>query len=79
MSEKATLIERAEKSALVLRRLNIITLSVAIVVYIGLLTIAVTESLPPMAVFSTCIMLAEVLVFQLVRTFLVHLALVRHA
>lgn len=79
MSEKATLIERAEKSALVLRRLNIITLSVAIVVYIGLLTIAVTEGLPPMAVVSTCIMLAEVLVFQLVRTFLVHLALVRHA
>lgn len=79
MSEKATLIERAEKNARVLGRLNVFTLCVAVVVYIGLLGIAIFERVGPLAVFSTCIMLAEILVFQLVRTFLVHLALVRHA
>ena len=79
MSDKATLIDRAVKSARVLERLNFITLGVAVVVYMGLLGIAIFERFYPMAVFSTCFMLAEVLVFQLVRTFLVHLALVRHS
>ena len=54
-----------------------VTLCVAIVVYAGLLGIAAYNRLVPLAVFSSCIMLAEVLVFQIVRTLLDHLAVIR--
>ena len=54
-----------------------VTLCVAIVVYAGLLGIAAYNRLLPLAVFSSCIMLAEVLVFQIVRTLLDHLAVIR--
>lgn len=56
------------KNVLLLGRLNKVVLGVAIVVYVGILAIAVTEKVLPLAVFSTCIMLAELLVFQIVRT-----------
>ena len=56
------------KNVLLLGRLNKVVLGVAIVVYVGILAIAVTEKVWPLAVFSTCIMLAELLVFQIVRT-----------
>ncbi|MFM7879960.1 MAG: hypothetical protein ACKO80_06655 [Acidimicrobiaceae bacterium] len=56
------------KNVLLLGRLNRVVLGVAIVVYVGILAIAVTEKVLPLAVFSTCIMLAELLVFQIVRT-----------
>ena len=56
------------KNVLLLRRLNKVVLGVAIVVYVGLLAIAIHEKVGPLAVFSTCIMSAEVLVFQIVRT-----------
>ena len=59
---------KAEKNLKLLRRLNVVTLCVAIVVYIGLLSIAVFQRVGPLAVFSSCIMLAELLVFQIVRT-----------
>jgi hypothetical protein len=57
----------------VLARINVVTLVVAVVVYVGLVTIAVVERIVPLFVFSSCIMLAEVLVFQFVRTVLEHL------
>ena len=56
------------KNVLLLRRLNNVVLGVAIVVYVGILAIAIAEKVWPIAVFSTCIMLAELLVFQIVRT-----------
>ena len=56
------------KNVLLLGRLNKVVLGVAIVVYVGILAIAGTEKVWPLAVFSTCIMLAELLVFQIVRT-----------
>ena len=77
MTDRAVLIERASKSARVLRRLNLVTLGVAVVVYLGLLTIAISQRVGPLAVFSSCIMLAEVLVFQIVRTLSDHLDLMR--
>ena len=71
------MIERAAASARLLRRLNVVTLCVAIVVYSGLLTIAVFQQVGPIAVFSSCVMLAELLVFQIVRTLTNHLDLLR--
>jgi hypothetical protein len=71
------MIERAAASARLLRRLNVVTLCVAIVVYSGLLTIAVFQQVGPLAVFSSCVMLAELLVFQIVRTLTNHLDLLR--
>lgn len=73
----ATLVDRASRSATVLKNVNMVTLCVAIVVYAGLLGIAAYNRLVPLAVFSSCIMLAEVLVFQIVRTLLDHLAVIR--
>ena len=60
-----------------LRRLNVATLCVAVVVYLGLLGIAACDCLGPLAVFNSCIMLAEVHVFQIVRAPTDHLDLVR--
>ena len=71
------MIERAAASARLLRSLNVVTLCVAIVVYSGLLTIAVLQQVGPLAVFSSCVMLAELLVFQIVRTLTNHLDLLR--
>ncbi len=68
---------RAARNATTLQRLNYATLAVAIVVYITLLAIAAFNALPGLGVFSTCVMLAELLVFQIVRTLIDHLALVR--
>jgi hypothetical protein len=79
MTEKAILIQRASRSAHILRRLNFVTLSVAVVVYAGLIAIAIYNLLFPLVVFSSCIMLAELLVFQLVRTLCDHLDLLRRA
>ena len=62
------LLKRAARNAVLLRRLNLVVLCVAIVVYVGLFVIAFSEDVAPLAVFSTCILLAELLVFQIVRT-----------
>ena len=77
MNDRKVLIERAARSARLLRRLNFVTLCVAIVVYFCLLLIAVFQRVGPLAVFSSCIMLAEILVFQIVRTLNDHLDLMR--
>jgi hypothetical protein len=60
--------QKAYKSVRTLRKLNIFVLCVAVVVYVGLLVVAFSQDVAPLAVFSSCIMLAEVLVFQIVRT-----------
>ena len=68
---------RALRNIRLLRRLNVFTLAVAVVVYAGLLTIAAFERVGPLAVFSSCIMIAEILVFQIVRTLCDHLDIIR--
>jgi len=60
--------EKAEKNLKLLRRLNVVTLCVAILVYLSLLVISLTQGVYPLMIFSSCIMLAELLVFQIVRT-----------
>jgi hypothetical protein len=59
---------KAVKNVAILRKLNVVVLSVAVVVYASLIGIAFFQQVGPLAVFSTCILLAEVLVFQIVRT-----------
>ena len=77
MADKTTTIERAERSAMILRRLNVVTLFVAVIVYVGLISISLFQRVGPLAIFSSCIMLAELLVFQIVRTLCNHLDLLR--
>ncbi len=60
--------QKASQSVKTLRKLNIFVVCVAVVVYAGLLVIAFSQDVAPLAAFSSCIMLAEVLVFQIVRT-----------
>ena len=71
------LLDRAAQNVRFLRRLNVVTLSVAILVYVGLLGIALTQGVGPLAVFASCVMLAEILVFQIVRTLCDHFDIVR--
>ena len=75
----SALLARAERNIRLLRRLNVVVLCVAVVVYIGLLGIALTQGVGPLAVFSTCVMLAELLVFQIVRTLGDHLDIIRNS
>ena len=77
MMVDSKLVASAGRNAQLLRRLNVVTLCVAVVVYVGLMFIAFTEQVFPMGVFVSCVMLAEVLVFQIVRTLSDHLDLVR--
>lgn len=78
MKSDPVLIARAAHNARLMRKINNLTLSVAIAVYVGLLGIAAFQRVGPLAIFSSCIMLAEVLVFQIVRTLSDHLDLVRN-
>lgn len=78
MKSDPLLIARASRNARLLRKINSLTLGVAVTVYISLLGIAVFQRVGPLVVFSSCIMLAEVLVFQIVRTLSDHLDLVRN-
>ena len=71
------MVARATRNIRLLRKLNVMTLCVAVVVYAGLLAIAAFERVGPLAVFSTCIMIAELLVFQIVRTLCDHLDIIR--
>lgn len=73
----AALVTRAARNAELLRRFNVVVLCVAVVVYAGVMGIAAFYRVGPLAVFSTCILLAELLVFQIVRTLSDHLDLVR--
>jgi len=75
--EMQSLHQRATRNVRLLRRLNVVTLMVAIVVYVGLLGIALTQGVGPLAVFASCVMLAELLVFQIVRTLCDHFDIIR--
>ena len=77
MPADSQLVARATRNIRLLRKLNVMTLCVAVVVYAGLLAIAAFERVGPLAVFSTCIMIAELLVFQIVRTLCDHLDIIR--
>ena len=79
MPADSKLVARATRNIRLLRKLNVVTLCVAVVVYTGLLTIAAFERVGPLAVFSTCIMIAELLVFQIVRTLSDHLDIIRNS
>ena len=74
---RAEAVHRAAVNVRRLRRLNLVTLVVAVGVYSTLLVIAALEQIPGLAVFSSCVMLAELLVFQIVRTLSDHLDLIR--
>jgi hypothetical protein len=50
---------------------------VAVVVYATIVTFCVLNSFIPPIIFSSCVILAELLVFQFVRTMLAHFALWR--
>ena len=78
MKSDPLLIARASRNARTLRKINSLTLGVAVTVYISLLGIALFQRVGPLAIFSSCIMLAEALVFQIVRTLSDHLDLVRN-
>ena len=73
----ASMVVRAGRNARLLRRLNVVVLCVAVVVYLGVMGIAAFYRVGPLAVFSTCILLAELLVFQIVRTLCDHLDMMR--
>ena len=77
MFSSDALASRAERNVRLLRQLNVVTLSVAFVVYVGLIGIALTQGVGPLAVFASCVMLAEILVFQIVRTLCDHFDIVR--
>jgi len=70
--------DRAARNAWLLRRVNTFVLCVALMVYVGVLAIAAFYRVGPLAVFSTCILLAEILVFQIVRTLVDHLEIIRN-
>jgi hypothetical protein len=77
MSDRDAIVARANKNIRILRRLNNLTLSVAIIVYLGLIVIAMFEDVAPLILFSSCIMLAEILVFQTIKTLSDHFDLMR--
>lgn len=72
MARHADVIVRASRRIDHLRTLNLATLLIAVVVYAGLLAIAAFQRVGPLAVFASCIMMAEMLVFQFVRTWCDH-------
>lgn len=71
------LVERAARNVTVLRRLNVLTLCVAAIVWAVLMTFAAIHRLLGLAVFPSCVMLAELLLFQTVRTVCDHLDILR--
>jgi len=77
MTTIETLLANAQRSAERLRRLNLLVLVVAVVVYVGVLGIAVIAVIPPLGIFATCILLAELLVFHIVRALGDHFELIR--
>jgi hypothetical protein len=79
VSADPQLVARATRNVQLLRKLNMVVLCVAVVVYVGLLGIALFQGVGPLAVFSTCVMLAELLVFQIVRTLSDHLDIIRNS
>jgi hypothetical protein len=67
----------ALKSAEQLGRLNYVVLGSAIVVYLGMVIVAISFTAWLVIVFATCILLAEILVYFFIRASLAHFALIR--
>jgi hypothetical protein len=77
VSDLGALRARASRDSHRLSMLNKATLVVAVVVYATIVTFCILNSFIPPIIFSSCVMLAELLVFQFVRTMLAHFALWR--
>jgi hypothetical protein len=67
----------ADKESRRLALLNRATLSVAVIVYSVIVIFCAVNLFIPPIIFSSCVMLAELLVFQFVKTMLAHFALSR--
>ena len=67
----------AAKESRRLALLNRATLSVATIVYSVIVIFCAINLFIPPIIFSSCVMLAELLVFQFVRTMLAHFAVAR--
>ena len=67
----------AAKESRRLALLNRATLTVAVIVYSVIVIFCAINLFIPPIIFSSCVMLAELLVFQFVRTMLAHFALSR--
>jgi hypothetical protein len=68
---------RAAKESHRLALLNRATLTVACLVYSTIVVFCAINLFIPPIIFASCVMLAELLVFQFVRTMLAHFALSR--
>jgi hypothetical protein len=67
----------AAKESRRLAVLNRATLTVAVIVYSVIVIFCAVNLFIPPIIFSSCVMLAELLVFQFVRTMLAHFAVAR--
>ena len=67
----------AKRQSRRLEILNRATLAVAIVVYSTIVIFCLINVFIPPIVFASCVMLAEILVYQFVKTMLIHFAVVR--
>jgi len=67
----------AAKESRRLAVLNRATLTVAVIVYSVIVIFCAINLFIPPIIFSSCVMLAELLVFQFVRTMLAHFAVAR--
>ena len=71
------ILEAAAQQSRRLELLNRATLAVAVVVYSTILIFCLINVFIPPIVFTSCVMLAEILVYQFVKTMLAHFAVVR--
>ena len=70
-------VARAARESRRLAILNRVVLAAALAVYVPLVTFTAVNRFPVPTIFATCVMLAELLVFQFVRTQQAHFALRR--
>lgn len=69
--------QRAERAAEILDRVNILVAIIALVIYVGMVIVAIYFTAWFLIVIVTCLLLAEALVFFFVRASLAHFALLR--
>lgn len=71
------ILEAAARQSRRLELLNRATLAVAVVVYSTIVIFCLINVFIPPIVFTSCVMLAEILVYQFVKTMLAHFAVMR--
>ena len=71
------ILEVAARQSRRLELLNRATLTVAVVVYSTIVIFCLINVFIPPIVFTSCVMLAEILVYQFVKTMLAHFAVMR--